>query len=67
MLRRAASVLLGSPDTRFYERLPLVRRALLELPAITARRALADVCDHAAAEPESDPRAHHAQIFGARR
>ncbi|MFB9802012.1 nitrate reductase molybdenum cofactor assembly chaperone [Streptomonospora salina] len=67
MLRRAASVLLGPPDTRFYERLPLVRRALLELPAIPARRALTRLCDHAATEPESDLRAHHARVFGARR
>ncbi|WP_084722927.1 nitrate reductase molybdenum cofactor assembly chaperone [Streptomonospora alba] len=60
-------MLLGPPDTGFYERLPLVRRALLELPAIAARRALTDVCDHAASEPESDLRAHHTRIFGARR
>nr|WP_156000569.1 molecular chaperone TorD family protein [Streptomonospora sp. PA3] len=67
VLRRAASVLLAPPDGRFYERLPLVRRALLDLPAIAARRALAAFCDHAAAEPESALRAHHARTFGPRR
>ncbi|GAB3456520.1 hypothetical protein GCM10027570_38180 [Streptomonospora sediminis] len=66
-LRRAASVLLGPPGARFYERLPLVRRALLELPAITARRALAGFCDHAATAPERELRTDHAQAFDARR
>ncbi|WP_165498641.1 nitrate reductase molybdenum cofactor assembly chaperone [Streptomonospora litoralis] len=66
-VRRAASVLLSRPGPRFYERLPLIRRALLELPAIDARRGLAGFCDHAAAEPERELRSHYALTFDTRR
>ncbi|MDT0300811.1 nitrate reductase molybdenum cofactor assembly chaperone [Streptomonospora wellingtoniae] len=67
VVRRSASLLLGPPDGRFFERLPLIRRALLELPAIAARRALTDLCEHAAAVPEAELRAQHARTFDPRR
>ncbi|MDA0564747.1 molecular chaperone TorD family protein, partial [Streptomonospora sp. S1-112] len=66
VLRQAAAILLGQPDTAFYRRLPLVYRALLELPPSPARRGLAGFCDHAAAEPEADLAAHYARVFDPR-
>ncbi|GAA4942802.1 hypothetical protein GCM10023224_26650 [Streptomonospora halophila] len=66
VVRRSASLLLGPPEGRFFERLPLVRRALLELPAISARRSLTDLCDRVAAEPEADLRAQYARAFDTR-
>ncbi|MFC3520049.1 nitrate reductase molybdenum cofactor assembly chaperone [Streptomonospora nanhaiensis] len=66
VLRQAAAVLLAHPDPAFYRRLPLVYRALLELPPSPARRGLTGFCDHAAAEPEARLAAHYTRVFDPR-
>ncbi|WP_159944874.1 MULTISPECIES: nitrate reductase molybdenum cofactor assembly chaperone [unclassified Nocardiopsis] len=62
--RQASSVLLGRPDQVFFERLPLVARAVAELPWGPVRTGLRDFCEHAATTPEPLLREHHAEVFG---
>lgn len=65
--RQAASVLLGYPDQAFFERLPLVARAVAELPRGTVRAALQEFCDYACATPEMELCTHYADVFDLRR
>ncbi|MBB6171853.1 nitrate reductase delta subunit [Nocardiopsis mwathae] len=67
VLRQAASVLLGYPDSTLRERLPLVRRALAELPPSGAARALDGFCAHAEAAPDLELGAHYVRTFDLRR
>ncbi|MBE2998030.1 nitrate reductase molybdenum cofactor assembly chaperone [Nocardiopsis sp. HNM0947] len=64
---QAASVLLGYPDEGFFERLPLVTRAVAELPRGTVRAALMEFCDHAASTPELELCRHYVEVFDMRR
>ncbi|OOC56488.1 MULTISPECIES: nitrate reductase molybdenum cofactor assembly chaperone [Nocardiopsis] len=64
--RQAASVLLGYPGQDFFESLPLVARAVAELPWGTVRAALHGFCEHAATTPEPELCEHHADVFGQR-
>ncbi|WP_306368368.1 nitrate reductase molybdenum cofactor assembly chaperone [Nocardiopsis sp. CC223A] len=64
---QAASVLLGYPDQAFFERLPLVARAVAELPRGTVREALQEFCDHACRTPEPELCAHYVDVFDPRR
>lgn len=63
---QAASVLLGRPDQVFFERLPLVARAVAELPGGEVRTALREFCEHASTTAEPRLRAHHAEVFDPR-
>lgn len=65
--RQAASVLLGYPDERFFERLPLVARAAAELPRGAVRTALLEFCEHASSTPEPELCRHYAEVFDIRR
>ncbi|WP_067965131.1 nitrate reductase molybdenum cofactor assembly chaperone [Nocardiopsis trehalosi] len=67
VLRQAASVLLGYPDEAFFERLPVVYRALLALPDSAPRADLTGFCDHAASTPELELGAHYVATFDLRR
>ncbi|TDQ52975.1 nitrate reductase molybdenum cofactor assembly chaperone [Actinorugispora endophytica] len=67
VLRRAASLLIGYPDARFYEHLPIVRQALADLPESGPRDALLAFCAHAEAEPALDLGAHYVHTFDTRR
>ncbi|MFD6950356.1 hypothetical protein A6A08_01915 [Nocardiopsis sp. TSRI0078] len=64
--RQAASVLLGHPGQAFFERLPLVARAVAELPWSAVRTALREFCEHASTTPEPELRGHYADVFGRR-
>lgn len=64
---QAASVLLGYPGERFFERLPLVARAVAELPVSPVRTALLEFCRHASSTPEPELCQHHADVFGSHR
>lgn len=63
---QSASVLLGYPDEGFFERLPLVARAVAELPEGPARTELLEFCEHAASTPEFELCAHYADVFDSR-
>ena len=63
---QSASVLLGYPDEGFFERLPLVARAVAELPKGPARTELLEFCEHAASTPEFELCAHYADVFDPR-
>ena len=65
--RQAASVLLGYPDETFFERLPLVARAVAELPRGTVRAALLGFCEHASSTPEPELCRHYTEVFDIRR
>lgn len=65
--RQAASVLLGYPDERFFERLPLVARAAAELPHGHVRTALLEFCEHASSTPELELCRHYTEVFDIRR
>ena len=62
---QAASSLLGYPDQAFFERLPLVARAVAELPWGPVRLGLRDFCEHASVTPEQRLCEHHTNVFGA--
>lgn len=64
---QAASVLLGHPDQDFFERLPLVARAVAELPKSVARTELLEFCEHASSTPELELSAHYVDVFDLRR
>ncbi|MFL1377887.1 nitrate reductase molybdenum cofactor assembly chaperone [Nocardiopsis protaetiae] len=64
---QAASVLLGYPDQAFFERLPLVARAVAELPRGTVRESLQEFCDHASGTPELELCTHYVDVFDLRR
>ncbi|WP_150246113.1 nitrate reductase molybdenum cofactor assembly chaperone [Nocardiopsis quinghaiensis] len=64
--RQAASVLLGHPGQAFFERLPLVARAVAELPWGAVRTALREFCEHASTTPEPELCEHYADVFGQR-
>ena len=64
---QAASVLLNYPDQAFFERLPLVERAVAELPRGPVRTGLLEFCDHASSTPEPELCGHHADVFDPRR
>ena len=65
--RQAASVLLGYPDRVFFERLPLVARAVAELPRGAVRDALREFCGHACGTPELELCTHYVDVFDLRR
>jgi nitrate reductase delta subunit len=65
--RRAASVLLGYPDESFFERLPLVARAVAGLPHGAVRAALDEFCEYATTTPEARLCEHYADVFDLRR
>lgn len=65
--RQAASVLLGYPDDRFFELLPLAARAVAELPRGAVRTALLEFCGHASSTPELELRRHYTEVFDIRR
>ncbi len=67
VIHQSASVLLGYPDQDFFERLPLVARAVAELPKGPARTELLEFCEHAASTPELDLCAHYVDVFDLRR
>lgn len=67
VIHQAASVLLGHPDQDFFERLPLVARAVAELPKGTARTELLEFCEHASSTPELELSAHYVDVFDLRR
>ncbi|WP_433698827.1 nitrate reductase molybdenum cofactor assembly chaperone [Nocardiopsis sp. CA-288880] len=64
---QAASVLLAYPDQAFFERLPLVARAVAELPRGTVRTELQEFCEHAASTPELELCRHYVDVFDLRR
>ncbi|CAL9467678.1 hypothetical protein SUDANB121_02781 [Nocardiopsis dassonvillei] len=64
---QAASVLLGYPDQAFFERLPLVARAVAELPRGSVRAALQEFCDYACGTPELELCSHYVDVFDLRR
>lgn len=64
---QAASVLLGYPDQTFFEQLPLVARAVAELPRGSARSELLGFCEHASTTPELELSAHYVDVFDLRR
>ncbi|MFJ9556259.1 nitrate reductase molybdenum cofactor assembly chaperone [Nocardiopsis sp. NPDC101807] len=64
---QAASVLLSYPDQVFFERLPLVARAVAELPRGTVRTELQEFCEHAASTPELELCRHYVDVFDLRR
>jgi nitrate reductase delta subunit len=64
---QAASVLLGYPDQAFFERLPLVARAVAELPRGGVRAALQEFCDHASTASERELCEHYVDVFDPRR
>ncbi|WP_017573812.1 nitrate reductase molybdenum cofactor assembly chaperone [Nocardiopsis halotolerans] len=64
---QAASVLLGYPDQVFFERLPLVARAVAELPKGEVRAALQEFCDHASTTAELQLCEHYVDVFDLRR
>ncbi|MFC9090306.1 nitrate reductase molybdenum cofactor assembly chaperone [Nocardiopsis dassonvillei] len=64
---QAASVLLGYPDQVFFERLPLVARAVAELPRGGVRAALQEFCDHASTVSELELCEHYVDVFDLRR
>lgn len=61
---QAASCLLGYPDQDFFERLPLVARAVAELPWGPVRLGLREFCEHASTTPEQRLCEHHTNVFG---
>ena len=67
VVHQSASVLLGYPDQDFFERLPLVARAVAELPKGTARTELLEFCEHASSTPELELSAHYVDVFDLRR
>ncbi|MFC6433398.1 nitrate reductase molybdenum cofactor assembly chaperone [Nocardiopsis tropica] len=64
---QAASVLLAYPDQAFFERLPLVARAVAELPRGAVRTELQEFCEHAASTPELELCRHYVDVFDLRR
>lgn len=60
---QAASVLLGYPGERFFQCLPLVARAVAELPGGPVRAALLEFCEHASSTPEPELCRHHVDVF----
>jgi len=64
---QAASVLLGYPDQAFFERLPLVARAVAELPRGSVRTELQEFCEHASSTPELELCEHYVDVFDLRR
>ncbi|MBR8744233.1 nitrate reductase molybdenum cofactor assembly chaperone [Nocardiopsis sp. MG754419] len=64
---QSASVLLGYPDQDFFERLPLVARAVAELPRGSVRSELLEFCEHASSTPELELSAHYVDVFDLRR
>lgn len=67
VIHQAASVLLGYPEGVFFERLPLVARAVAELPRGKVRSALLEFCEHAASTPELELCRHYVDVFDLRR
>ena len=65
--RQAASVLLGYPDERFFDRLPLVARAVTGLPRGAVREALDEFCEYATTTPEPRLCEHYVDVFDLRR
>ncbi|MDT0327074.1 nitrate reductase molybdenum cofactor assembly chaperone [Nocardiopsis lambiniae] len=63
---QVASVLLGYPDRVFFERLPLVARAVAELPRGAVHDALREFCVYASVTPEVDLCRHHVDVFDPR-
>ncbi|WP_053617860.1 nitrate reductase molybdenum cofactor assembly chaperone [Nocardiopsis sp. NRRL B-16309] len=64
--RRAASVLLGYPDECFFDRLPLVARAVAGLPRGAVREALDEFCEYATTTPEPRLCEHYTDVFDPR-
>ncbi|HSI94134.1 MAG TPA: nitrate reductase molybdenum cofactor assembly chaperone [Jiangellaceae bacterium] len=60
---QAASLLLNYPDDVVRERLPLLTRAVAELPKGAARAALERFLDHVAATPPRDLAEHYVATF----
>lgn len=67
VIHQAASVLLTYPDAAFFERLPLVARAVAELPRGEVRSALLEFCEHASSTPEMELCEHYVDVFDLRR
>ncbi|WP_017595806.1 nitrate reductase molybdenum cofactor assembly chaperone [Nocardiopsis potens] len=67
VVRRAAALLLDYPDRAFFERLPGIRAAVLELPRGGPRTALDRFCSFAASTPELELAAHYVETFDMRR
>ncbi|RKS07234.1 respiratory nitrate reductase chaperone NarJ [Nocardiopsis sp. Huas11] len=65
--RQAASVLLGYPDERFFDRLPLVARAVAGIPRGAVREALDEFCEYATTTPELELCEHYVDVFDLRR
>lgn len=61
--RQAASVLLGYPDEIFFDRLPLVARAVAGLPRGAVREALDEFCEYATTTPERELCEHYSAVF----
>src|SRR5690606_9991603 len=67
VVRRAAALLLDYPDRAFFERLPGIRAAVLELPRGGPRTGLDRFCSFAASTPELELAAHYVETFDMRR
>ncbi|WP_304453127.1 nitrate reductase molybdenum cofactor assembly chaperone [Nocardiopsis sp. YSL2] len=65
--RQAAAVLLGYPDELFFDRLPLVARAVAGIPRGAVREALDEFCEYATTTPEPELCEHYADVFDPRR
>lgn len=63
---QAASLLLGYPDERLLDDLPLVGRVLEHLPD-RCRRALSETCEHLSATPLGETQAAYVDTFDTRR
>ena len=64
---QAASMLLGYPEGVFFERLPLVVRAVAELPRGKVRSALLEFCEYVTSTPEPELCRHYVDVFDLRR
>ncbi|GAB3482549.1 nitrate reductase molybdenum cofactor assembly chaperone [Nocardiopsis coralliicola] len=67
VVHRAAALLLDYPGPAFYERLPAVRAAVLELPSGAPRTLLDAFCAFAAETPELELAEHYVMTFDLRR
>ena len=60
-------MLLGYPEGVFFERLPLVVRAVAELPRGKVRSALLEFCEYVTSTPEPELCRHYVDVFDLRR
>ncbi|GAB2482460.1 nitrate reductase molybdenum cofactor assembly chaperone [Nocardiopsis aegyptia] len=65
--RQVASAMLGYPDESFFDRLPLVARAVAGLPRGAVREALDEFCEYATTTPELELCEHYVDVFDHRR